>query len=283
MKTYISTGIGDMMALDAVISPEEKKSISEFYWASRFGPSLIPLFDSNSEYPNIKRHHKIDDDVGMKAMATLDPVAVPFWHFRPDFHPNFEVGLKLFGIENDEIQVIDVIERFRNVTQDVRLGNKLDNFYYGSSFIRNAKKPDIHESYILFHYPTSTRPRHDISSIDQSDWKFVESLSCNKGLKVVVISDCQIDVPLSNYELLVNPSIKTIIDLVSYCEYYAGCDSFCGILSTKRLPKERIYMKTHDKNIKTNILNNPGYLYCYFLPHTPEDIIHFYKPYIGEP
>ena len=27
-------------------------------------------------------------------MAQLDPVAVPFWHFRPDFEKNFEVGLK---------------------------------------------------------------------------------------------------------------------------------------------------------------------------------------------
>lgn len=282
MKTYISTGIGDMMALDAVMSPEEKESITEMYWASRFGPTLIPLFENNPEYPNLVKHHKISEEEGKKAMATLDSVAIPFWHFRPDFHPNFEVGLKLFGIENEEIQVIDVMERFRHVTNDVRSGVSNKEFYYGSSFIRNAKKPDI-ENYILFHYPTSTRPRSDISSIVESDWNFVEELSQRTGCKVIVISDCVIDVPLSNFELLVNSDIRYIIDLVSYCDYYVGCDSFCGILSTKRLPKEKIYMKTHDNNIKNNLKNNPGYLYCYFLPHSPEDIMHFYKPYIGEP
>ena len=282
MKTYISTGIGDMMALDAVISPEEKKSISEFYWASRFGSKLIPLFENNSEYPNLKKHHIIDDEKGKIAMSTIDPVAVPFWHFRPDYHPNFQIGLDLFGIKNEEIQIIDVMERFSSVCSDVRCGKNLDEFYYGSSFIKNAKNPNI-GNYILFHYPTSTRPRHDIATIEQSDWEFVEKLSNKTGLKVVIVSDCDIAVPLSNCQLLVNPDINTIINLISYSEYYAGCDSFCGILSSKRLPKEKIYMKTHDKNIKQNIHNTNAYYYCYFLPHSPEDLKHFYKSYIGEP
>ena len=282
MKTYISTGIGDMMALDAVMSPEEKESITEMYWASRFGSNLIPLFENNSEYPNLIKHHQIDDEEGKKAMATLDPVAVPFWHFRPDFHPNFEIGLKLFGIEDEEIQVINVIERFAHVCNDIKTGVNLEEFYFGSSFIKNASQP-TYSNYILFHYPTSTRPRNDIAGIDSDDWKFVENLSKETSKSVVVISDHDIEIPLSNYELLVNPDIKLIIDLVAHCDYYAGCDSFCGILSTKRLPKEKIYMKTHDRNIKSNLKNNPGYLHCYFLPHSPEDIIHFYKPYIGEP
>jgi len=143
MKTYISTGIGDMMALDAVMSPEEKESITEMYWASRFGPTLIPLFENNPEYPNLVKHHKISEEEGKKAMATLDSVAIPFWHFRPDFHPNFEVGLKLFGIENEEIQVIDVMERFRHVTNDVRSGVSNKEFYYGSSSLEMQRNQTL--------------------------------------------------------------------------------------------------------------------------------------------
>lgn len=282
MKTYISTGIGDMMALDAVLSPEERKSITEMYWASRFGPNIIPLLTDNPEYPNLVKHHRINDDDGKKAMNSLDPIAVPFWHFRPDYHPNFEVGLKLFGIEGEEIQVIDVMERFSDVCDQIRTGKKLESFYYGSSFIKNAKNPNIGK-YILFHYPTSSRPRNDICSIDDYDWNFVENLSNKTGLMVVVISDCHINVPLTNHELFVNPSINFIIDLISYCDYYAGCDSFCGILASKRLPKEKIYMKTHDSNIKHNIHSMQAYYYCYFLPHSPSDIEYFYKSYIGEP
>jgi hypothetical protein len=163
-----------------------------------------------------------------------------------------------------------------------RSGKDLSEFYYGSSLIRNSKNPEL-GNFILFHYPTSTRPRNDISTIDSSDWEFVEQLSNTTGLKVIVVSDCEIDVPLTNYSLLINPDIKFIVDLASYCDYYVGCDSFCGILSSNRLPKEKIYMKTHDRNIKQNVGAESAYYSCHFLPHPPNDIAYFYKPYIGEP
>lgn len=282
MKTYICTGIGDMMSLDTVISPEEKESITEIYWACRFGKNLIPLFENNPEYPNVKKQHIIDDEIGKMSMATLDPVAVPFWHFRPDIDRNFQIGLNLFGIQNEEIQVVNAAERFLDVGRMVRSGQNLNEFYYGSSLIRNSKNPEL-ENYILFHYPTSTRPRNDIATINSSDWEFVENLSNKTGLQVIVVSDCEIDVPLTNCSLLVNPDIKFIVDLSSHCDYYAGCDSFCGILASNRLPKEKLYIKSSDKNIRQNVGAESAYYCCHFLPHPPIDMSYFYKSYIGEP
>ena len=55
------------------------------------------LMNNNPSYPNLKTQHIIQDDVGKKAMETLDPIAINFWHFRPDFHPNFETGLIFNG------------------------------------------------------------------------------------------------------------------------------------------------------------------------------------------
>ena len=60
---------------------------------------LKELMENNPSYPNLTAQYTIDDEKGKVAMRSLDPVAVPFWHFRPDFHPNFEVGLDLFGTE----------------------------------------------------------------------------------------------------------------------------------------------------------------------------------------
>ena len=37
MKTYISAGIGDLFFLDSILTTEEKESITEIYWACRFG------------------------------------------------------------------------------------------------------------------------------------------------------------------------------------------------------------------------------------------------------
>ena len=82
-----------------------------------------------------------------------------------------------------------------------------------SSFIKHSKVID--DEYILFHYPTSTRPRNDIATITMDDWEFVDKLSEEKGMRVLVISDSDIDVPLSYYELLIKPYIKYVVDLVA--------------------------------------------------------------------
>lgn len=270
MKTYMSVGIGDMVFLDSILTPEEKSTISEIYWACRFGKCLIPLFEDNSDYPNLISQHIINDNIGKTAMKSLDPIAVPFWHFRPDFSRNYEVGLELFGLNVDEVQAIDATGCFMDVERK----------YVGSSFIKNAKPVDFN-NYIIFHYPTSTRPRSDIASISFDDWNFVEQLSNQKDMKVFVISDNNIEVPLSNYQLLINPDIKYIVDLIASSSYYAGCDSFCAHLASKVLPKENLFIKSHESDIKNKLLNTT--FSRAFLPHPPEDVTQFYKTYIGYP
>lgn len=270
MKTYISTGIGDMVFLDSILTLEEKSSITEIYWACRFGKNLVPLFEDNPDYPNLFKQHTIDDEIGKSEMAKIQPIAVPFWHFRPDYEPNFSVGLRLFGLNRDEVQAIDVTGCFMDETRG----------FSGSSLIKNANPLEL-ENYILFHYPTSTRPRSDIATISNDDWMFIEKLSLEKKMKVLVISDHEINPPLSNFELLVNPDIKYIVDLVASCNYFAGCDSFCAHLASKVLPKENLFIKSHEQNIKNKLLTTT--FARAFLPHPPEDVAQFYKTYIGYP
>ena len=274
MKTYISTGIGDMVFLDSILTLEEKKAISEIYWACRFGITLIPLMENNPDYPNLVSQHTIPDEVGLHAMKSLDPVAVSFWHFRPDFPKNFQTGLKLFNIEEywnkNELQTIDVISMFMD----------MERSFVGSSFIKNADE-NKYGDYILFHYPTSTRPRSDICTISSEDWQFVENLSKENELKVIVVADSKIEVPLTNFELLINPDIKSIVSLSAHCKYYAGCDSFCAHLATKVLKKENLFIKSHNPKIKEHITTTS--FFRHFCPHPKEDIAEFYKSYIGYP
>lgn len=270
MKTYMSVGIGDMVFLDSILTLEEKSTISEIYWACRFGKCLIPLFENNTDYPNLVSQHIINDNVGKRAMEQLQPIAVPFWHFRPDYPLNFKVGLDLFGLKEDEVQAVDATGCFMDINRK----------YVGSSFIKNAKPVNI-DNYMVFHYPTSTRPRSDIASISSDDWNFVENISKEKNLKVIVISDCLIDIPLSNYQHLINPDIVHIVDLIASCNYYAGCDSFCAHLASKVLPKENLFIKSHEPDIANKLLNTT--FSRAFLPHSPEDVVKFYKTYIGYP
>ena len=268
MKTYVSLGIGDLFFLDSILSKEEKESISELYWACRFGYVMKKLMENNSSYPNLTAQYVIDDEVGKKAMESLDPIAVPFWHFRPDFQRNFEVGLKLFGIEKEwdtqNLQTIDAPSMFFDDTRP----------FTESSFVKNRKKID--EDYILVHYPTSTRPRQDIAVITDEDIKFINDLSKETGYKVIVISDHEVNPSLDNVEILINPDIVMVKDLAANCNYYAGCDSFCSILSSKHLPKENIFIK-----LSPNFTGWNNWLYRAFLPHSPEEVRQFYKSYIG--
>jgi len=285
MKTYISAGIGDMMALDALLTKEEKDPITEIYWGCRWGKVLVPLLKNNPGYPNLKKQYTIDDDVGKKVMRRLEPAAVEFWHFRPDFHPNYEIGLKLFGLEKEEVSAIDAVAIFKD----------FDRKYQKSSFLSNASKNEVDweklniqpNKYILFHYPTATRRgRNDIAQIEEQDWNFVEKISKEKNLDVIVISDTDLDLPLSRGLILNKPPIKEVAALCKFAEYYIGCDSFVSLLVSKRLGAEHLFIKGHDhkithgKDIKEVILSS-AWLQQHYCPHPPEDIVKFYKSTLG--
>lgn len=280
MKTYISVGIGDMMCLDSLMTQQERDRISEIYWACRFGKDIIPLFENNKFYPNLKAHHTIPDDIGSNAMSKLDITAVDFWHFRPDFVKNFEVGLSLFNLTHfkSSLNVINAAGYFLD----------RDKKFTNSSFLDSANQNEVNwedigvvpENYILFHYPTSTRPRTDIATINDSDWTFIDSLSKDTNLKVIIISDTEIDKKIENSLILLKPSIRSIVALTKFAKYYAGCDSFISILSSKVLDPKNIFIKSHDQNIEKTVMTNV-WLQRFFQPHPPEVIRTFYKNYIG--
>jgi hypothetical protein len=275
MKTYISVGIGDMMCVDSILSQQERDNISEIYWACRFGKDIIPLFENNPGYPNIKNHHIISDQVGMSEMQKLESHAGSFWHFRPDFNLNFIVGKSLFNnIEN--IATIDAA----NLIGSTRP-------YNNSTFLDAAKLEDIPwdiynispHGYILVHYPTSTRPRGDIASLDDKDWSFIKNKAVETGLKIVIITDTHINTEIDAL-ILFKPPIKTIVALVKYCLYYMGCDSFCSILATKVVDKSNISIKSHNPDIQNHVLNS-AWLQRNFLPLSPQEISQIYKNFIG--
>ena len=268
MKTYVSLGIGDLFFLDSILTKEEKESITELYWACRFGYVMTDLMENNPSYPNLKEQYIIDDDTGKEAMRYLDPVAVDFWHFRPDFPPNFEIGLKIFELEDDwnnqNLQTIDAPSMFMDDTRP----------FTESSFVKH-KRP-VNEDYILFHYPTSTRPRQDIATITDEDVAFVRSLQKETGLPIMLVSDHNVALPFDDYDLIMNMPMQHVVKLVANCNYYAGCDSFCSILASKHLQKENLFIKQ-----SPNFTGWNNWLYRAFLPHSPEDVRQFYKPYIG--
>jgi hypothetical protein len=277
MKVYLCVGIGDMMCVDGILTQKERDSITEIYWGCRFGVDLIPVMEKNPFY-KITKQHIIPDELGKEAMRILYPGGPDqlFWHFMPDLPSEYNYGKKLLGIENEDVTPINVAAMFLDPGKT----------FQGSTFLMGASLTDIKwdtlgvqpRQYILMHYPTSTRPRSDIAVINDSDWIFVEELSKRTGLKVIIITDVEIQPRLSNYQVLIKPDLQSVIALAKYAEYYTGCDSFVAILCCKALSQKKLFIKTHDQNIVHKLATHN--VFPHFLPHAYGTIKDFYKPFL---
>ena len=49
------------------------------------------LMENNPSYPNLTAQYTIDEKIGKEAMATLDPVAIPFGILDQTFNPTFKL------------------------------------------------------------------------------------------------------------------------------------------------------------------------------------------------
>lgn len=277
MKTYVCAGIGDFFCLDCFLTQDERNSITEIYWGSRFGKDIAPVIDNNFFYPNVKEQYFIDDNTGKKYWQELkpdEPHNWTFWHFRSDIPSHYIKALSYFNLKPEDVQDFTPISFFNDTSRN----------YTGSSFLNNASLEDynfkqnnlIPGKYMLVHFPTSSRPRNDIATITNNDWHFIKNVSKEKNLPVVVITDTKIDLPDElNFTVLIKPSMKSVLALIKYTGYYFGCDSFVSILCAKILAYNKMVIKSPRQNIK-DIL--PGHIWNhkYFSPHKPNIIQKFY-------
>lgn len=273
MKTYLSVGIGDFVCLDSLLTKEEKENITEIYWGCRFGKVISQwVGELNEDYPNYKFSHFIDDQRGKDLMKGVESHACDFWHFRPDFRGRLNIALQEFSVKTEDIRIIDAVSIFSDPN---RIFNKSSILSLSDKFFLNHIEP---KSYILVHYPTSTRPRGDIASITHEDWININEYSKKINKKIIIISDKDIQIPIDGYTLLNNSDIRFYPWLVKNCYYYIGCDSFIAGLSAKCLPINRISIKSHDPNVSSYVRSTWGSKY--FLPYSPDEVSSFYKTFL---
>lgn len=277
MKTYVCAGIGDFLCLDCFLTQDERNSITEIYWGSRFGKDIASSIENNFFYPNVKKQYFIDDETGKKYWCELNPGEThnwTFWHFRSDIPEHYKKALEHYGLKQSDVQDFTPISFFNDVNRN----------YTGSSFINNASRTDFNfqekeiklGKYLIVHYPTSSRPRNDIAKITQNDWDFIKNISREKELPVIVITDTELDfLNNTNFLVLVKPSMKELMALIKFSGYYFGCDSFVSILCSKILASNKLVIKSPRSNIKEIL---PGHIWNhkYFSPHKPNIIQKFY-------
>ena len=295
MKTFISAGIGDAFCMDTILTNEERESITEIYWACKYGKVLEPIFSTNPLYPNLKKQYTLDvNDVTEYFNKNYppnyhhhgNPNVCKFWHFKNDpsdrnHVDSYQIACNIFNIQSSDIQ------------QDFSPGRFFvdgNRPYNKSTFLETSKETDFNWSdynikpnnYILVHHSSDNRPKTDISSINDRDWSIMEEDSVKFNIPVVIITDINdINPPLSNYVVInvfnlpIQYSLKMLVCLCKYSHSYIGLDSYIGILCSKILPKENLYIKSHNSGI-TNQLTTSTWLQKFFLPHSVEDIQKFY-------
>lgn len=287
-----STGIGDAFCLDCLFTQEFRESITEIYWACKYGEPLSHVFKNNFFYKNLKQQHFLKENniksffenkFGKDYQHHSNPHVCKFWHFKDDpsdwnHRHGYQLAHEVFGL-NEKIKF------FNNFSVLKQKQN-----FNGSSFLNNANRNDFDwqkyniypNEYILVHQSSDNRPKSDISSMNEEDWKIINKISIEQNKKVVIITDqSNLKVPLKNYliinvfDLCIEKSLINICALCKYSYYYAGLDSYVSILCAKALSSDKLYIKTHDQNIYKTLENNM-LLQNFFLPHDTKTIQQFY-------
>lgn len=272
MKTYMCGGIGDMICMDSVLTQEERESITEIYWGHVQQHRLAYILDNNKFYKNLKKHYFLNDETARNLFP--DDSAKNMWHYRGDISEHFDIALRLHNISSDQIRDWTCINFFNREN------------YTGSTFMLNAQITDLdwHKynlkpfEYILCQTSSSVRPgdhKHQ-HPLNATDWGRLHQEAVEKKLKIVAITDKDMDIPIPDVTLLKFPDLKEIICLAKYCHSYAGIDSFVSILAAKVLPADKLYIKHFLPDCSQRIPNSYKSMQVHFLPHKLSDILKFY-------
>ena len=235
------------------------------------GKYLKGVLEKNYFY-NISKQHFINDEEARRAWCSIEPPSEQYeWNFRPDFPQRFAKAKELLGFD-DNINIIDTMQIFNQRST-----------YTGSTFLMcdqyKLNCDDLHSGeYILFHYPTSTRPRGCIATFNNDDWQYINRLSIAHNKRIVVVTDVDFEHCLNKQTLVLKlPSFETIISLCKHAYMFVGCDSFMSILCSKVLSKEHMLVKTHWDIPVEQILQKQPILPNYYLPHDVESLKYFYR------
>jgi hypothetical protein len=295
MKTFIGAGIGDAFCMDSILNQSERDSITEIYWGCKYGRVLAPIFEKNTFYPNLVKQYIMEEENVIKYFDERfgqnynhhgNPRACSFWHFKNspgdyNHRDSFNIAAGIFGINLSEINQDFSPSRFF-----LDPNRKFDK----STFIELSKLSDFDwekyniepNKYILMQHSSDNRPKSDIGSINDRDWEIAENISKERNLPVVIITDRRdVQVPLSNYIILnvfdfpLEVSLINIVALCKYCSYYIGLDSYVGILASKVLTPDNLYVKSYNRNI-TDDLSTNVWLHKFFMPHSVDEIKSFY-------
>lgn len=211
----ITGGIGDALAVDSMLTPEDRSAIKTIYLASPAGVELFEIFTRLPNYGRLTRVSVIPI-VGTKAYYSLKDVAA--------------AGHSLPQVSDWSI---------RSAFPKLRP-------YYTSSLLTTTlcviPKP-VPGPYVVV-CPYSQWGAWPGRGFTAGDWNACASGLADRGLVGVVLGGARKDAPPGFVNLQGTTSIIESIEILKMATGYAGIDSWPSVLASKLFPADRLTVKT---------------------------------------
>lgn len=233
-EILITGGVGDAMAVESLMTDEERQSINCIFYATRAAQPCIELFTNLSTFPNLKKQLLLWKD------------------FTKIFGFNVKQHLidKLCAYQPNDLQ--DVVKTLMEQIDDYSIGKIFyeERKYTYSSFVKVnlacIKKFNLPESYYCI-CPYSGNDKRDIRrDFDHSDWETIINFLKSKNTSGVIVNSG--NEYIHDHPLLINLNNKTTIreavEVVKAAKGYVGIDSAFSVIATKVCKPENILIKS---------------------------------------
>lgn len=229
----LTGGIGDVIALDAHWTAEEKAAVQQLHFATRQGRHLAPLFARMPDYS------------GLRGFVDWWADANDWWCYLSKDHA-VQWGCPI----PDHVADRSIWEEFIRIR---RGGLKVQQ----SSFLATklAELPSGlpgRFAVIVAYTPHNGDDHQAVRNFRRQDWKdTLEWLRRRKLVGVVLNSPCSLPVPRHPRirDFTGRTTLAEAMEIVNQAEAYCGIDSWASILSALRLPGDRLAILSRHEHL----------------------------------
>lgn len=251
MKAILLTGgVGDIFAIESLMTDEERQSIDCIFYATRAAKPCMELFSGLTTFPRLKKQ------------------ALLWKNFSSIFGFNSKEQLidKLCAYQPEDLQ--KTVKKLISGVEDWSIAKIFPESreYTYSSFIKTnltcIKKFNLPKTYYCICPSSSNDKRDNKRDYNQIDWRHTLEILKSKNIVGVVLNNGNDYIPFEKELINLNnkTSIQEAVEIVKSASGYIGIDSALSVIAAKTMDKENIFIKS---------LNDHCYrwTHVYYSPH----------------
>jgi len=234
MKSILLTGgVGDVLAVESLMTDEERNAINCIYYATRAFKPCVELFENLPSFPELK----------------MQPILWKDFSKIFCFHDKEQLADKLCAYQPNALQ--QLARKLMAPIEDYSIKKIFaeDRAYTYSSFVKtnlaSLKKFNLPADYFCI-CPYSNNDKRDLRrDYSSADWGQTLNILKRRGMYGVVINMGQETIPQDPY--IINLSNKTnireAVEVVKQAKGYIGIDTAFSVIAAKVFNPDDIIIK----------------------------------------